>query len=88
MKVKLFLAALCLFLLPLFFAPSSSQFSAYACSGYLMGSGACCECGSSDSCICGDTRPASEPKKNDPSLGSESLIVLAVLMLWLRIRAN
>ena len=87
MKTRLFLAALCLFLLPMFFAPSSSQFSVHACSGYNVSTGRCCEC-EEEGCQCGDSRPTSQPPGKDTSLGSESLIILAALMLWLRIRAN
>lgn len=89
-KTRLILAALCLFLLPVSFATSrqsSSQFSAYACSGYNIATGRCCECEEAD-CVCGDTRPISQPPKKDYSLGSEGLIILAALMLWLRLRAN
>ena len=91
MKIRLFLAALCLFLAPLCFT-SSSQFSTYA-SGYMVeadGSIVSCDC-QKDGCSggdCGVTRPTSQPPVKDASLGSESLIVLAALMLWLRIRAN
>jgi hypothetical protein len=89
MKIRLFLVALCLFLLPLFFIPSSSQFSAHACSGYLVAMGrgefVCCSC-NEEGCPCDATRPTSQPPKKDTSLGSESLLVLAALMLWLRIR--
>ena len=91
MKTKLFLAAVCLFLFPLPFTSSnqaSSQFSAYACSGYSQASGRCCECdGTVPDCVC-DSRPTSQPPGKNSSLGSESLIILAALMLWLRIRAS
>jgi hypothetical protein len=93
MKTRLFLAALCIFLLPLCFAPSSSQFSAYA-SGYVIAFGELtdepCECGTPN-CGGGDcdaTHATSQPPGKDTSLGSESLIILAALMLWLRFRAN
>ena len=92
MKVRLFLAALCLFLLPLCFT-SSSRFSAYA-SGYVIAydgtlTDQTCECsdphcGGGD---CGATRSTSQPPGKDSSLGSESLIILAALLLWLRFRA-
>jgi len=92
MKIRLFLAALCLFLAPLCFA-SSSQFSAYA-SGYVIAFGELipCECEGPDArsdCICDGGSNAVNPESNtSSSLGSESLIILAALMLWLRFRAN
>ena len=93
MKIRLFLAALCLLLLPLCFAPSSSQFSAYA-SGYVIafdGELIPCECdpnleGYRPDCVCDATRANSQPPEKGSSLGSESLIILAALMLWWRIR--
>jgi len=91
-KTRLFLAALCLFLFPLSFA-HSSQFSAYA-SGYVVAFGELtdepCECGTPN-CGGGDcdaTRASSQPPGKDSALGSESLIILAALMLWLRLRTN
>lgn len=96
MKTKLFLAALCLFLAPLCFTSSSSQFSAYA-SGYvvLYDQLIPCECdpdlhGYHPDCICdGGGSTAVHPESNaTSSLGSESMIILAALMLWLRIRAS
>ena len=96
MKVRLFLAALCIFLLPLCFADpdsGSSQFSAHA-SGYVITAGEStpCECeqgleGYHPDCVCGEslTNPESNTASN---LGSESLIILAALMLWLKFRVN
>ena len=98
MKTRLFLAALCIFLLPLCFADSNgnaSQFSAYAQyrSGYMIGSGITpvpCYCDGPDAhpeCIC-DGDSSTNPESNTASdLGSESLLILAALMLWLRLRA-
>jgi hypothetical protein len=91
MKTKLFLAALCIFLLPLFFA-HSSQFSANA-SGYMISSGVIVECeceegpGYHEDCRC-DGASLTDPESNTASsLGSESLLVFAAVMLWLRLRA-
>jgi hypothetical protein len=92
MKIRLFLAALCLFLLPLCFAGTSSQFSAYA-SGYVVAYGELipCECdpaleGYHPDCVCGES--LTNPKSNtSSSLGPESLLILGALMLWLRLRA-
>lgn len=89
MKTRLFLAAICIFLLPLFFAPSnqaSSQFSAYACSGYNVTSGRCCDC-EEEGCICGDGL-ANQGDNTPSDLGSEGLFALAVVLLWLRLRVN
>lgn len=94
MKIRLFLAALCIFLLPLCFADSNgnaSQFSAYA-SGYMVGSGDSCECEgpeANENCICGESL-RTDPNDNQATasnLGSESLLILAALMLWIRLRA-
>ena len=90
MKVRLFLATLCIFLLPMWFSPSSSdtpsQFTVSA-SGWIGGSGLPCECdGSVPECICPDSRPTSQPPGKDSALGSESLLILAALLLWLRFR--
>jgi hypothetical protein len=93
MKTKLFLAALCIFLLPLCFGHSngnSSQFSAY--SSGLNGWGRACECdpnlpGYDPDCVCAATRPTSQLPGKDSALGSEALLALAAIMLWLRLRA-
>jgi hypothetical protein len=93
MKTRLSLAALCLFLLPLYFAPSSSQFSAYA-SGYVIAFGEQipCECdpdleGYHPDCVC-EGESLINPESNTSSgLGTESLLVVAALMLWVRLRA-
>ena len=96
MKIRLFLAALCLFLLPLFFEHSSNnspfQFSASA-SGWVISGGrqASCECDPNleeyhPDCVCGES--ITNPESNTSSgLGTESLLVLAALMLWLRLKA-
>jgi hypothetical protein len=99
MKTRLFLAALCIFLLPLCFGQSnsaSSQFSAYA-SGYLIATGLepiPCECdpaleGYHPDCICdgGDSTAVNPESTAASDLGSESLLILAALMLWLRLKA-
>ena len=94
MKIRLFLAALCLFLLPLCFAGTSPQFSAYA-SGYVIAYGEIipCECdGSVPECIC-DGESLTNPESNTAnqsgtrSAGSEALFALVALMLWLRLKA-
>jgi hypothetical protein len=95
MKIRLFLPALCLLLLPMFVTPSnstSSQFSAYA-GGYLMswsGELIPCEC-DEPGCSGGDCPTTSSTAETSPSessdLGSESLLILAALILWLRLRA-
>lgn len=82
--ILLTLVVLFLFASTIRLTPGSSV---YACSGYSIATGLCCEC-EEEGCVCGDTRPVSEPKGKDSALGSESLIVLAALLLWLRIRAN
>lgn len=102
MKIKLFLATLCIFMLPLFVANSSgtsSQFSVYA-SGYVVAYGELipCECdGSVPDCVCdGDTsaarisesNTANDSGKAPVSLGSEALFALASLMLWLRFKSH
>ena len=95
MRTKLFLAALCLFLAPLFFAPSSPQFSAYA-GGWLswgdkMIPCECSEMGCSGG-TCGESLISPESnvtsQSGNVSVGSEALFALAALMLWLRFRAN
>ena len=92
MKIKLFLAALCLFLAPLCFT-SSPQFSAYA-GGWLIWTDKLipCECdepgcsgGDCDATIT-ESATASSPSTSS-NLGAESLLALAALMLWLRIKA-
>ena len=99
MKIRLFLAALCLFLAPLCFTSSSSQFSAYA-SGYVIAYDGTltdepCECGPANcgggdcgSSLRSDPNDSQATASNAPSgSGSESLIILAALMLWIRLRA-
>ena len=95
MKLRLFLAALCLFLLPMFFTSSnqsSSQFSVYACSGYMVGSGECCEC-EEHGCVCGDTlrtdpNDTQTTASNTPiDSSSEILLLIAAAMLIWRLRA-
>jgi hypothetical protein len=98
MKTKLFWAILCIFLIPVSFTTSSgnasSQFSAYA-SGWISWTRSPCECdpaleGYHPDCVCDATlvNPESNASSSAPSnLGSESLLILAGLMLWLRLRA-
>jgi len=67
--------------------------SVYACSGYSMTTGWCCDCDPNSpaydpDCSCGGTRAVSQPPTKDSNLGTESLIVLASLLLWLRLKAN
>ena len=98
MKIRLFLAALCLFLAPLCFT-SSSQFSAYA-SGYVIAFGELtdepCEC-SEPNCGGGDCGSSLRTDPNDTQAttsnapsgsGSEILFAIAAVMLWLRFRAS
>ena len=95
MKAKLFLAALCIFLLPQFFTSSegiSSQFSVYACSGYILPNGRCCECNDPE-CVCGDSLRI-DPNDNQATAsnapinsGSEILLAIAAAMLIWRLRA-
>lgn len=105
-KTKLFLAALCIFMLPICFTNSSgtsSQLSASA-SGWVISQGYApipCECefgleGYDVDCRCdADTsaaRTSEDNAVNDSGkapvgLGSEGLILLAGLLLWLRFRA-
>lgn len=96
MKTTLFLAALCIFLLPLCFTSSSrdssSQFSVYACSGYSIATGRCCEC-DEEGCVCGDSLRI-DPNDNQATAsnapidsGSEILFAIAAAMLIWRLRA-
>jgi hypothetical protein len=89
MRTRLFLAALCMLLLPLCFGQSnsaSSQFSAYA-SGYVIAGGALqpCEC-DEPGCSGGDCATASPEGDTSSDLGSEGLFALAALLLWLRLK--
>jgi hypothetical protein len=95
MKIRLFLAALFLFLLPLCFTSSnqaSSQFSVYACSGYSVATGLCCEC-EEEGCVCGDAlridpNDNQATSSNNPiNSGSEILFAIAATMLIWRLRA-
>ena len=94
MKTRLFLAALCLFLLPLCFAGTSPQFSAHASGYFVSADGPVpCECdGSVPECIC-DGESLTNPESNTAnqsgteSAGSEALFALVALMLWLRLKA-
>ena len=95
MKIKLFLAALCLFLAPLCFTSSnqaSSQFSAYACSGYSVATGRCCEC-EEEGCVCGDTlrtdpNDTQATTSNAPTDSSSGILfaIAAAILIW-RLRA-
>ena len=96
MRTRLLLAALCIFLLPMFFTPSSeggsSQFSVYACSGYNIATGLCCEC-EEEGCMCGDSFRI-DPSDNQTTAsnapinsGSEILFAIAAAMLIWRLRA-
>ena len=100
MKTRLFLVVLCLFLLPICFAGTSSQFSAYA-SGYVIAYGELipCECeegpGYHEDCVCeSDTSNAratgsnavTDSGKAHGGLGAEALFALAAIMLWLRFK--
>ena len=98
MKTRLFLATLCLLLLPMFFT-SSTQFSAYA-NGYVIAFGELipCECEGPEArsdCICDGNSLRTDPNDNQATAsnapggsGSEILFAIAAVMLWLRIRAN
>jgi len=99
MKIRLFLATLCIFMLPLFFGHSSSgaaQFSTYAApTGYWVGSGIACECDPDvPECICtGESLTVESPESNAANtsnapvgLGSGALFGLAAIMLWLRFK--
>jgi hypothetical protein len=91
MRTRLFLAALCMLLLPLCFGQSNStspQFSVYA-SGYYVRSGTDelvpCEC-DEPGCSGGDCATASPEGDTSSDLGSEGLFALAALLLWLRLK--
>lgn len=92
MKIKLFLAAVCIFLLPLSFAETSnngsSQFSAYAQScGYPPASGKCtCDCKVDADCICDDLCNCGGTAPSNP-VGPELLFMVTVAMLMWRLRA-
>ena len=92
MKIRLFLAALCLFLAPLCFAPAPSQFSVYACSGYNIAAGRCCEC-EEEGCVCGDTlrtdpNDTQTTASNAPTDSSSGILfaIAAAMLIW-RLRA-
>jgi hypothetical protein len=97
MKTRLFLAALCLFLVPLCFTSSSSQFSAYA-SGYMVTAGGeliPCEC-DEPGCTGGDCGSSLRTDPNDNQAttsnapidsSSEVLLLIAAAMLTWRLRA-
>lgn len=99
MKTRLFLAALCIFLLPVCFTDSnstSSQFSAYAGHWLHQGIPIPCECdGSVPECICGETLTIEPTEPAAPAsssrvpvdVSSEALFVIAAVMLFLRFRA-
>src|ERR1043165_3490933 len=97
MKTRLFLAALCLFLAPLCFTSSSSQFSAYAC-GYVVafdGELIPCEC-DEPGCTggtCGgalrinpDDNAATVSRSVPTNSGSEILFAIAAALLIWRLR--
>jgi hypothetical protein len=96
MKKRLFLAALCISLLPMFFGHSSkeasSQFSASACSGYVVHFGINCMC-EYEVCVCaqGLTVDPEDVAESSPSVSTDSnyegLFALTLEMLWLRLRA-
>ncbi len=96
MKTKLFLAALCIFLLPVCFTSSnqaSSQFSTYACSGVVIHVGINCTC-EYEECICAPDAPISQKgdgakfsQKASTGLSYEALFAITAVMLWLRLRA-
>jgi hypothetical protein len=91
MKTKLFLAAICILLAPLFFMSSnqaSSQFSAHACSGYNVVSGLCCDCPDPD-CVCGDTLRTNPndnqaTASNAPTDSSSGILfaIAAAMLIW------
>jgi hypothetical protein len=73
MKVRLLLAAICIFTFPMWFslAPNkatinSAPFATVALAGHVSPNGAWCQCGSFDACICdvGETNVQNSPDSN------------------------
>ncbi len=100
MKVRLLLAVICIFTLPMWFSTASNKVTTpsamVAFAGHINPNGAWCECGSSQDCICdvGETRRNS-PVSNKPSTanvptgfdpGTSVLLITLVLLLGLRMR--
>lgn len=75
MKVRLLLATICIFILPMWFslAPNKAAMNPapvamVALAGHVGPNGAWCACGSFDDCICdeGETRVRTKPAPNEP----------------------